>query len=940
MMNSRKIYSGRHFVLLICFLLTAFFKTSAQNFHRNYPPLNDDEKIMVLDAAGLDDGRTVALFSNTITTPDTTTTNIVVTLFDMKGGIQQSVQYDISNAGEGRLIVTEQDTFYALIHTDKGLYSLGWQWNDLLNARVSLVHSTLDIWGNRPFETDHREDLYYIGSEAEDMTGSFISISEYNEFFEPQNYRKYVVPDTLGIARFADFDVTADTTMLFSGSLNDTSFYVAFADWNGDIFRSHRYYDTTGVVSQISVLTQAALPDTSLAVAGHYLSDQNENTGFIALLGKNGQIQWSKSVIIPGSTDIQLLKLIADWDNGLIISGFHRTDNLYPFTIKLTSEGEPVWQKEYNRMAGDIMRSLFNTSDRASGVFYQDTTSSEHKPSYIKLDTNGSSTCEEDIMGDLFQDLTWMRDTLVWMTETFDVGTQAADTIRSLRHQFRVPEVNLEIDTYCPNEPVNHLFDPKLTYANPANVTYLWNTGATTDTLRVFDKEEYTLITTIDEEVCFTLCDTVKILEFGAPSASLQLLSNRFCTEGVLEIRGNFFAESGNKSIVWSTGETDVTSITITQTGDYTVTFTDNCDQVITRTLAVSQWPKRVENVTITDESDVNCFLGTFSGRLIAEGDAILLNQTYTWSTGATGSILNLNNVTETTYSVTVTDECGDTAVNSITLPLSGPGITSVNIGRFRNGDCDDITYNLNATANQNGNFTYAWSTGAMTPGITADDAGTYTVTVTDVCGNSATASASLNAADFEPERPQVNIRIVLDQEDICDKTATLIAESSRAQTYEWSNNSTANPLLVDEPGNYGVTVTDICGNTATDAVTISQDTLLPPDLKYAHVFFPKGITNRGATQGDSLARERLIYNRTFGPVISDEYCFDLIEDYEFYVFNRWGQKVFEGRRIDEEWDGLLDGRDSASDTYVWVVRYRIRGIEKVLKGDVTLLRE
>lgn len=940
MMDTIKIYTGRQTALMMCFILLAFFRMSAQSFHRNYPPLNDDEKITVLDAAGLDDGRTVALFRNIVTTSDTTTTNVVLTLLDMKGGVQQSVQYDISDATDGRLIVTEQDTFYALIQTDNGLYSVGWQWNDLQNPRVNIVHSTLDIFGNRPFETDHSASEFYLGSGAADMTGEFISLSRYDDVFQPQYYRKYVVPDTLGSARFSDFEVTPDTTLIFSGSLNDTSFYVTFANWDGDIFRSHRYHDTTGINRQITVSSLATLPDTSVVVVGHFLNNQSEKAGFVASVDKAGQIVWSKSVAITSGTETELLKVIADWDNGLIISGFHKTDSISPITIKLTSAGEPVWQKEYSRMPGDVMRSLFNTNDRASGVFYQDTTSSEHKPSYIKLDTNGSSTCEQDIDGDIFADITWMVDTLIWDSEIFDVDVQTGDSITSLRHQYRVPEVNLEIDTYCPDEPVNHLFDPKLTYANPANVTYLWNTGATTDTLRVFDKEEYTLITTIDEEVCFTLCDTVKILEYGAPTASLQLLSNRFCEEGVLEIRGNFFAESGNKSIVWSTGEADVNTITITQTGDYTVTFTDNCDQVVTRTLAVSQWPKRVENVTITDETTVNCFLGTFSGRLVVEGDAILLSQTYTWSTGATGNILTLNDVTETTYSVTVTDECGDTAVSSVTLPLSGPGITSASVGRFRNGDCDDITYSLNVTANQNGNFTYLWSTGAMTPNIIAEDAGTYTVTVTDVCGNSATASASLNASDFEPERPQVDIDIRLDDEDICNKTVTLNAVSSRARSYVWSNNSTTNPLLVDEPGNYTVTVTDICGNTATDAVNISQDTLLPPDLKYAHVFFPKGITNRGATQGDSLAKERLIYNRTFGPVISDEYCFDLIQDYEFYVFNRWGQKVFEGRDIIEEWDGMLDGRDSASDTYVWVVRYRIRGIEKVLKGDVTLLRE
>ena len=70
------------------------------------------------------------------------------------------------------------------------------------------------------------------------------------------------------------------------------------------------------------------------------------------------------------------------------------------------------------------------------------------------------------------------------------------------------------------------------------------------------------------------------------------------------------------------------------------------------------------------------------------------------------------------------------------------------------------------------------------------------------------------------------------------------------------------------------------------------------------------------------------------------EYCLNQIENYEFYVFNRWGQQVFESKDITDEWDGKISEKDSPSDTYVWVVKYSIFGFEKTKKGDVTMIRK
>ena len=56
-------------------------------------------------------------------------------------------------------------------------------------------------------------------------------------------------------------------------------------------------------------------------------------------------------------------------------------------------------------------------------------------------------------------------------------------------------------------------------------------------------------------------------------------------------------------------------------------------------------------------------------------------------------------------------------------------------------------------------------------------------------------------------------------------------------------------------------------------------------------------------------------------------------------VYNRWGQKVFEGSGVNAEWDGKIGGLPAASDTYVWILDYDCGGESHRENGDVTLIR-
>jgi len=62
-------------------------------------------------------------------------------------------------------------------------------------------------------------------------------------------------------------------------------------------------------------------------------------------------------------------------------------------------------------------------------------------------------------------------------------------------------------------------------------------------------------------------------------------------------------------------------------------------------------------------------------------------------------------------------------------------------------------------------------------------------------------------------------------------------------------------------------------------------------------------------------------------------------KDYEFTIFNRWGEKLFTTHEINVGWDGTYNGIKSPQDVYTYYVRFSIKGQVYEYNGTVTLIR-
>jgi gliding motility-associated-like protein len=65
-----------------------------------------------------------------------------------------------------------------------------------------------------------------------------------------------------------------------------------------------------------------------------------------------------------------------------------------------------------------------------------------------------------------------------------------------------------------------------------------------------------------------------------------------------------------------------------------------------------------------------------------------------------------------------------------------------------------------------------------------------------------------------------------------------------------------------------------------------------------------------------------------------------LEKDYSFYIFDRWGEKIFETQLLFEPWDGTYKGNLVQEDVYVWKLEFKnIHGVKQSRIGHVTLIK-
>jgi large repetitive protein len=343
---------------------------------------------------------------------------------------------------------------------------------------------------------------------------------------------------------------------------------------------------------------------------------------------------------------------------------------------------------------------------------------------------------------------------------------------------------------------------------------------------------------------------TITVTDIGAsnPWAALALIavqpSSNTCTlAATATTTANVTCNGGNNgsasstptggtspfTYLWSDGNSQTTAnANNLSAGTYTVTIQDSAGCSATASATITQ--PNVLNDTVTILANVSCNGGN-NGSAMATSSGGTSPYTYLWSDASSQTTATATGLSMGTYTVTVTDSngCSATASTNITQPnvliVSDTAIANVSCNGGNNGA--DSAFASGGTMP----YTYLWSdansqTTAVATGLSS---GTYTVTVADNNGCSATALAAISQPVTLSATATVLVNNTCDGGNHGVDSAAAIGGTT-PYTYLWSDGSSQTTAIATglSSGSYTVTVTDAngCSATASSIITATSSTI------------------------------------------------------------------------------------------------------------------
>ncbi len=380
-----------------------------------------------------------------------------------------------------------------------------------------------------------------------------------------------------------------------------------------------------------------------------------------------------------------------------------------------------------------------------------------------------------------------------------------------------------------------------ITNGSLANYNFFWDNGATTATATGLNASTHG-VTITDNNGCLvtesiTLTQPTQLqITFATDAATCGNGSDGSITATV---SGGVPFGNGSYTYAWSAGGTaNGAMLQNGAPGNYTVTVTDANGCTILGAATIGSPPIIVATLTTTH---VTCN-GLANGQLNVTASGGEGSFTYLWNNPGASTGTSISNLAPGNYNVVVTDGVGCTV--SATVTITQPAVLAVSTSKFDvicppDTDGSAIALPTGGTSP----FSYLWSNGSTTANISNLGTGTYSVTVTDANGCTASATVQIvSTTTLALSTSKVDAKCFASN----DGSATaIITGGSTPFNIIWSNGATTavNGNLVS--GNYSVTVTDADG-----CVMSASTTLNAPSLLTSPISLVAPITTYGGSNG------------------------------------------------------------------------------------------
>jgi len=460
-----------------------------------------------------------------------------------------------------------------------------------------------------------------------------------------------------------------------------------------------------------------------------------------------------------------------------------------------------------------------------------------------------------------------------FVSATDSCGIPSSDTV-TIRYKPLQPRVNLGNDTtICRTTPF--ILQPYYNYTS-----YLWQDGSTANNYPIINEGKYYV--TVTDSCGNISSDTINItfIKLAPP----YIGSDTTLCHGSTDTLRTALHYAGYR---WPDGSHKPFFV-VTQPGDYYVLVGDgSCNLAYSDTIHIT-YRQLLPPVNLGNDTTI-CSANTFT---LQSGAGY---KTYIWQDGSIASTYTVTQPGK--YYVTVSDSCGNISSDTINVRFADVP-HAVSLGNDTTL-CPNATYTLHAGQYKS----YTWQDGSAASFFTIRHAGTYSVTVSDSCGN---VSSDTIVVSYAPQIPIDSALITL-----CYGKGINITLPPGYTNYTWrpaygidspfARTVYATPLTTTV---YTVTATAPPACTVTGNITITVNNCIDT------LYMPTAFTPNGDGRND------VIY-----PVISAQTSY-----YEFFVYNRVGQLVFHSKKQGQGWDGTFNGQLQSTGAYVWLCRYALAG--------------
>ncbi len=442
---------------------------------------------------------------------------------------------------------------------------------------------------------------------------------------------------------------------------------------------------------------------------------------------------------------------------------------------------------------------------------------------------------------------------------------------------------------YCDNNSLT------LSAQNPGS-SYLWSTGATSQSLTITSPGQYWVTVT---NPCGTASDTIIAQVESPPQVPFLQNDTLICLGDSIELNTGY----PSMSSLWSDGSRNF-RLEVDQAGAYSVIISNSCGNYYD-TVNVSVWSNPQP---FNLGADTSICANTSSISIGTSVDAV----SYLWSTGATTDSISISQ--SGTYILTTTDFCNYTF--SDTIIVDGHFPLDIDLGPDRTicvGDSIFLDTEINA-------HEVRWNDGFIGSSRSISEEGTYIASSTNACGSFSDTIKVL----LKPVPQFKDQSFLFCQEDSLLLRVSDILDSSEFNfdnySIYWEDGSALNERYFYNAGDYTLLFEDYC-----EAYPLNFQ--IETKLCICPLFLPNAFSPNGDGKNDY-----------FGAIGDCE-----LTAYQIEIFNRWGESVFKSIEKEDHWDGRKKGETAPQGTYFYRIVYEWsdldRGYTEEKSGTLTLLR-